>query len=634
LPNAPIIIYDLQFRKRAYLQNAFNIGFEKTMNGLWQAQFSLPVVDKKNEECQPLCYVELFDGNERIDLFRITPAKAERSRDGRTITYTCEHVLGTLIDNVMFLNHTVGDIGTFTRASIQYILDHQSVPLWQLGEVAFDRQFKYTWENENLLSALWSIARPFDEEYHWQWDTTVKPWKLHLRRPTDKVQAYIRYGVNMTGITKTVDPTNMCNRIYGLGYGEGDNQLTFASINNGLPYLENVESQAKYGIIEYVMSDMRFKYEDTLMAHCQAVLDESCKPRVSYQTTAADIHRLTGQRIHKYADGALIRVQDEEMGEDFVARLVKVGKSDVTGNPGEVTLEISDKVEDFSNTIAKIINDQRIASVYDNGATNYDSHDFADNCDPAHPAVLQFWLPDETVRVNKVRLSFQVEAFRAFERGLASAPAVSSGPSSASTTKSQPATSSGASSNTTTSSGGGVTGTKTGIYVVEPGKAPEPTADAGSHNHGIANGTQLALAGGGAVTWAAVDNHSHGVFNHGHHINLPAHQHDMPHTHQIPEHSHEMPHTHQIPGHTHEIEYGIYEGPTPTAVTIRVDGNVVPDVEVNMEELDIVEFLAKDSDGKVRRGRHQIEIAPNNLGRIVASVFTQIFVQSRGGGDY
>lgn len=108
----------------------------------------------------------------------------------------------------------------------------------------------------------------------------------------------------------------------------------------------------------------------------------------------------------------------------------------------------------------------------------------------------------------------------------------------------------------------------------------------------------------------------------------------MEHTHSLPTHTHGMEHTHQLPEHTHPIEYGIYEGPVPTEVIISVDGSVVPISSISADDIDLIPYLAKDSSGRITRGNHTIAITPNDLGRIVASVTTQLFVQSRGGGDY
>jgi len=305
---------------------------------------------------------------------------------------------------------------------------------------------------------------------------------------------------------------------------------------------------------------------------------------------------------------------------------------------------------------------------------------------------MRFWVPEETVRINKVRLSYRVEPFRSYERAIEAAPATTSGPSSTSTTSAGGGTTetTGPSSTSTTAAGGGVsTTTAAGGGAIETtgpsskttteqtstrnttyygGLFPQQNYDpgyttsvVGDHNHGIPPGTQLMTVGGGAVTWAPSGAHNHMIGYHYHEfwgethvhgmdhthnvtvpihthaVTIPEHSHGMDHTHtvSIPDHTHGMDHTHTIPAHTHDIEYGIFEGPTPTAVTVKVDGNAVPGLGTSADEVDIIPYLAKDSGGKIQRGTwHTIEIAPNSLGRIVATVLTQIFVQSRGGGNY
>ena len=55
---------------------------------------------QENQYCEPLNYVEIFDGDERIDLFRIIGEDLERG-DGATRFYNCEHVLATLLNDVL-----------------------------------------------------------------------------------------------------------------------------------------------------------------------------------------------------------------------------------------------------------------------------------------------------------------------------------------------------------------------------------------------------------------------------------------------------------------------------------------------------------------------------------------------------
>jgi len=698
-----VTIYDLQMRKVAYLENAANVSFETPLNTLWSAAFELPIDDPKNEYCQSFYFVELWDGDVRLDLFRILPHATQRSAQMNRVQYQCEHVLATLLDDVMFRYHTVGNLGVPTAQVIQYVLGRQSSAHWQAGNIEFTRQFEYNWENTNLLSALYSIPKPFVDDYMWTWDTTSYPWTINLVAPSDDVQSYIRYGRNMRGITKEVDPTHLTNRIYALGYGEGVNQLTFAEINGGLPYVEDTASQALYGIKATVWADRRFEHQETLLGRAESLLSELKDPRITYSVQAAELYALTKDPIDRFKTGAIVRVQDPDIGIDVRARVVNVRKRNVIGMPGDVEIEIANRPQDIAGTISDLQNRMKIEEVYAQGATNYDSRDFADNCGPSHPAILKFYFPEETARINKIMLSYQNEAFRASSRAIAggggtttstasggsstptsssgggvststaaggsSTPTTSSQPQQTPTTSSQPqqTPTSGSSSTSTTASGGGTIQTSD-VQVFRPGVSQDMTVGSGSHNHGIPNGTQLATAGGGAVTFSSVSNHDHGLYNHAHQVDIPDHSHGMAHTHTvtiaghnhtvtipghnhtvtIPDHTHNITipahthtvtiasHTHGItlPDHTHAIEHGIFQGPTATAVTVRVDGNVVPGLGVSVTDVDIIPYLSKDGSGKIQRGWHEVSITPNSLSRMVASIFTQIFAQSRGGGDY
>ncbi|OME02646.1 hypothetical protein BSK54_10330 [Paenibacillus odorifer] len=659
MPKAPVTIYDAQMRRVALLENAFNIEYSMPLNSLWTAAFSLPADDPKNAKCKSLYFVELYDNNERVELFRILPNTMNRNQSGPVIKYECEHVLATLLNDVLFQSHTVGNLGVYTDQVIQYILSKQVVPRWKLGTVGFRRQFEYNWENDTLLGAVFSVPKPFDSEYQWTWDTTSFPWTLNLVEPDEEVTAYIRYGVNMTEIEKVVDPTNLCTRLYGLGFGEGVNQLTFADINGGLPYIEDAAAQAEHGMLSSIFVDRRFEYAETLLARCQTLLNELKVPRISYSVGASEIHRLTGQQIYKFKTGARIRVKDDELGEDFIARVVNVDKGDMIGAPGDVQIEIANRTEDIAGSIADLQNRQHINDSYAQGATNLDTRDFEDNADPTHPAILKFYVPEETARINKVMLSFQVEAFRAYSKAIESAPVATSGSTSKDTSgpssrqTAGPSTRDTAGPSTRDTAGpssrntsGPSSANTTGPTNITGSTQTEGTyTGSGGHNHGIPAGTVFKDIDGVPRTWVPSGNHSHPISlaSHDHqmihthemeHTHSMDHTHDMSHTHDM-EHTHNMEHTHQIPAHTHGINYGIYSGPVPTSLKIRVDGNPVPYTNINGEDIDIIPYLSKDDGGRVQRGAwHKIEIAPDSLGRIVSTVVSQIFIQSRGGGNF
>jgi phage minor structural protein len=611
-------VFDRNMRRLAYLDNALAVGYALETNSLWSATFTLPADDKKNAYCAPLNFVEIFDGDERIDLFRIIGEDLERS-DGATRYYNCEHVLATLISDVLFQYHQCGGSGVKTADVLNYILARQTRQNWKLGDCDFKRYFEYNWENSTLLAALFAVPECFDSEYLWSWDTTVYPWTLSLTAPTDALKSEIRYAKNMTNIKKTTDATSIANRVYALGYGEGVNQLTIESVNGGVPYVEDALSIERYGLCSTILVDSRYEIAENLKAYAEQILAGLKEPYVSYEIGAIDLHRLTGDSFSKFRPGEVVRVVDEADGINLRTRIVRVEKSDAEGDPGNVTVTIANKTQDIAGSISDLQSRALIGETYAQGATNQQIYNFSDNADTTHPAKLQLYISSSVVRINKMLLNVEFEAFRAYEKTVKSGGGQTTSSGGASTATS----SSGGGTSKSTSNGGGST-----VTSQNGGSSSETAGNIGDYNT-----NDVTANDGKQHHHQLIHTHSISIPGHTHKVSVPAHSHDF----SIGEHSHSVNipnHTHSIKDHTHEIEFGIYEGQRASKATIKVDGKEIP-AQTSYSNIDIVEFLATDDSGKIRRNAwHTIEILPDNMSRIVGAVFAQTFCNSRGGGDY
>jgi phage minor structural protein len=611
-------VFDRNMRRLAYLDNALAVGYALETNSLWSATFTLPADDKKNAYCAPLNFVEIFDGDERIDLFRIIGEDLERS-DGATRYYNCEHVLATLISDVLFQYHQCGGSGVKTADVLNYILARQTRQNWKLGDCDFKRYFEYNWENSTLLAALFAVPECFDSEYLWSWDTTVYPWTLSLTMPTDALKSEIRYEKNMTNIKKTTDATSIANRVYALGYGEGVNQLTIESVNGGVPYVEDALSIERYGLCSTILVDSRYEIAENLKAYAEQILAGLKEPYVSYEIGAIDLHRLTGDSFSKFRPGEVVRVVDEADGINLRTRIVRVEKSDAEGDPGNVTVTIANKTQDIAGSISDLQSRALIGETYAQGATNQQIYNFSDNADTTHPAKLQLYISSSVVRINKMLLNVEFEAFRAYEKTVKSGGGQTTSSGGASTATS----SSGGGTSKSTSNGGGST-----VTSQNGGSSSETAGNIGDYNT-----NDVTANDGKQHHHQLIHTHSISIPGHTHKVSVPAHSHDF----SIGEHSHSVNipnHTHSTKDHTHEIEFGIYEGQRASKATIKVDGKEIP-AQTSYSNIDIVEFLATDDSGKIRRNAwHTIEILPDNMSRIVGAVFAQTFCNSRGGGDY
>ena len=596
-----------------FLENAYNVGYTLTLNLVHQATFTLPLDDPKNKYCQVYRYVEFWDSDKYVGLFRILPTVTTKSVDTREVVYSCEHVLATLMDDVLYGWHQIGNLGVYTNEVIQYVLNQQRTKRWQLNQCDFRRQFLYGWENENLLSALFSIATPFVDPYKWEVDTKTTPWTLSLSNISKEPVAEVRYKKNVTGITKTVDPTDLATRLIPLGYGEGVNQLTIASVNSGNVALE-ADTVDKYGEITRIWVDRRYQDADSLVSAAESLLEELKEPYTSYDVSTVYFGSLASANIGDY-----VRVIDDEDGTDFVTQIIQIDKPDVLMDPANATVTLANRQKNVAVSLADMADRERIDEVYAQGAVTVYTRSFADNCSPDYPAIMRFPVPSNVVYINEITLSGGPEAFRGYTTTIES------------TEQEITTTSDNGGEIITSTAGGGSSETSSEVELTPKNTSVSDDGGSGAanHNHGLNRGDHFAIVDnnlniiGMSNGFSPSGAHTHG--EHSHTVKIPKHYHDI----DIPDHNHSI----TIPGHTHQYQHGIYTGPTASRLTILVDGNTVG-IWQNLDNVNLVPYLSKNSDGTITRGWHTVEVVPNGLTRVELDMMIQLFANSRGGGQY
>ena len=509
-----VTVYNQDGEMLGVLENAGEVAYNLVHNDLWTASFTLPSGDPKNSLCQAHNLVHLPDGARDTGLYRIIGMPSgEETAAGGVKTYSLEHVMATLLDDVLFGYHEIGGPGVTTAQVIQYILDQQHTERWVLGECEYSDQFVYKFENTSLLSALLSLGNVLTDEYTWVFDTSTTPWTVSLKHADATPGCGIHYLRNMVGVEKEMDASTLVTRLYMLGYGEGVNQLTIRDINGGVPYID-ADTKSVWGVKSSVYADTRIEDAATLKARGVALLNRLKNPYISYTASAVDLTRLTGQEWDKHMPGKLVRVLDGEHGIDFDARIVSIAKGDVRGRPGEIEITIANAPRDAAESINTLADRMGISELYSQGATNLYSQQYADNADAQHPAKMRVYVPSGCVRINQMLLSWQLEAFRAYETGAAAGGATATTTSSGGA--STQTSSSGGGSERTSNSGGAATVTTeqtsfnstgyAGVPLTQVGRDPMQFTGSPLNSSGTAQMTSTGSAGG----------HSHNVLSHNH----------------------------------------------------------------------------------------------------------------------
>lgn len=603
---------DVNRRAIAYLENAYDVSYEKEANSIWSASFSLPLNDRKVSKVKQLGYVEIVDvDGEYIGLFRVMPELTTVNADRAEVKFELKHVLSTLMDSVMFKYHEIPP-NTATRETIEYLLNLQKVKHWKLGRCDFEKYFQYSWENENgLVDALWSVPKPFVDEYMWTYDTTTYPWVLNLIKPDLNVTARVRESHNLKGFKIEKNPNQLVNRVYPLGSGEGVNQLNIKKVNpTGQAYIENAQSIIDNGLIEYIWVDRRFTDAKTLYESAKALLEKFAKAKVSWEIDAVDLLKCVtspGEKVPKIDElrlGKVIQIRTEKFGM-INMRILKESKSDMFADPGNIQLFIGNVLTDLGTTQADIERKIEINQLYSQGATNILNYDKADNADENYPVKFRIYIDDDVVKINTCELTFETTKFRAYSKSL------SGGGAAISTTTTQ-----AAGQSTQTSS---ANGTHRHRMFIDRTNTTGPFAfkDAwySAYGSGMFSFKKANFSGepGDIYTEQAADNHTHTV-------TTPSHTHNL---------------SVNIPAHTHDIQYGIYEDSNVAdRVKITVDGNVIPGADTNKERFNIVEYLSKSTDGTINRGWHEIIMTPNKRARIEAQITMRVFIKSQLGGEF
>lgn len=555
-----VSVYDQSGAMLAVLDNADGIGYELKHNDLWTGSFSLPGWDEKNEFCQAHNLVRLPDGPRKTGLFRVISMPwSDLTGLGGMKTYSLEHVMATLLDDVLFGYHEIGGTGINTRAVMEYILAKQTVRRWQLGTVDFNDYFQYHFENVSLLSALLSLGEVLTEEYTWEFDTDTTPWTVNLRRADSAAGCGIYYQRNLIGIEKTMDATTLVTRLYPLGYGEGVNQLTIESVNGGAAYID-ADTLGAWGVKCSVWTDTRIQDAETLLARARQVLEGYKNPYITYTAKALDLYRQTGYSWDNFMPGKLVTVMDGEHGVTFQARIVSIRKDDVNGDPGDIEITIANAPRDAADSINTLADRVGIGELYSQGATNLYAVPFQDNADPTHPAKMRVYVPRGLVRINRMLLSWQVASFRAYETGAAaggSTETTSAGGGASTETTSAggatTATSAGGGASTATSEAGG------GATITEPQRIVSTTSEAGlplaplEYSHMPRTGGAVTQAGAARNSTDEAGAHTH---------NGPSHSHAMGHFHYGPSHTHTGPSHHHTMTHYHYGDSHTHTGPS------------------------------------------------------------------------
>ena len=170
----------------------------------------------------------------------------------------------------------------------------------------------------------------------------------------------IELGVNMKDMVTSKDLTSFGTRIIPLGA----NNLTIENVNNGLDYIEDIESKKVYGVIEKTVEYKDIDDPTTLMNTCLADISKYTQPSYSLTSTALDLSYLTGNKADQFILGTKLHLINPVMAIDDIYDVVQINLDLLT--PYNPKLTISNNPATLNSTINNI----RATTIQNNGVYN------------------------------------------------------------------------------------------------------------------------------------------------------------------------------------------------------------------------------------------------------------------------
>lgn len=327
------VVLDGSGNAEAVLENAYDIIVTSEINGIDTLEFKLPFKDSKRGYVANEKSVRIVS-----DTYRIRTVTDDKDESGKAIT--------SVYAEAAFYDLTF----SVKKEEQSFTADTADVPMayalqgteWEVGMVNVST--KRTWDctEDNALSILRHVQNIHGGDLIF--DNANKLVNLLTFSGTDS-GALFCYKKNMKSIQRVIDTTSLITRLYAVG-ADG---MTFASINDGKPYVEDLTYTSEIRIKTLDCSNFTNPYQMLEFANMR--LADYAKPRISYVLKAMDLTVLTGYEHEAWNLGDTVMVVDEDLDLSIKTRIVR--REYNLQEPWNTVLELSTTLRELGDSTAQ-----------------------------------------------------------------------------------------------------------------------------------------------------------------------------------------------------------------------------------------------------------------------------------------
>lgn len=292
----------------AILTRAFNIVVISEVNAESYMEFDIYFTDEKRRYVNNQVEVHI-DGQ----VYKIKTVKDKKEHRQPKVTHVYAENIYYDLARASKLSNTVFD-KVKAKTTLDFALQNTE---WNVGQIEINAARSFESECKNPLELLQLIADIYNGEL--VFDSLAKTVSLVKQTGTDNGMVF-HYKKNMKSIERVISTTSLVTRLYAMG-ADG---LTFASINEGLSYVEDYSYTDE--ILIGTLDCSNFTDASDMLTYAKMRVADYCKPNYSYTLSVLYLQSISGFEHEEYGLGDVVRVVDEELGLDIQTRIVRMEK--------------------------------------------------------------------------------------------------------------------------------------------------------------------------------------------------------------------------------------------------------------------------------------------------------------------
>lgn len=296
-------------------------------------------------------FVELFSPDGSVGIFRATRTATSYAAS-MVQDINLEHGLVTLADDLSVGGNTLtGPV----RQVFATLLEGQSVRYWVLGgcDTPEDLEIVYEPRDETKLQAITGLVKKLPDGYVLEFDQTVFPWEMSIRKVDDTPACEGRLRRNLTKTTITMDRNPLCTRLYAYGAGEDRERITLEGLTGSLHI--DADTQGEWGVVSKKITVEDAYDAPTLKDVAERYLERYKTPTISVQTDANDLYIATGEPFDRWQLGRMCRLALPDYGLTVLERVVGLRWPDVYGKPQQVNVTLANRIRTSSDELAELL---------------------------------------------------------------------------------------------------------------------------------------------------------------------------------------------------------------------------------------------------------------------------------------